>query len=431
MDIIIILVLILLNGLLSMSEIALVSVRRSKLESEARQGDKSAAALLKLTAKPDRFLSMIQIGITLIGILNGLFSGAALKNQFAVLLERTGMSASWAEILSPTIIVILVTYLTIVLGELVPKMVGLSRAEKVSRIMVKPIQFLSAIATPLVWLLSVSTNGIVKLLGIKNEDEKVSEDEIKAMVNEGFQGGEVSEMERDIVENAFDLDDVTVASVMTHRSDFAWIDLTESVEKAMNTVRDTLCSVYPVCEGTTDNVKGILYLKDFPLLQADYKDFDPRAVMRPCNMVPESMTLYRCLENFKRENEEYAIVIDEYGAVQGIITLHDIMEVLVGEITVDENDDDRVVMREDGSMLIDGQHSFYEFLQELDIDEDTDDLPYQTVGGLVLDILEHIPTTGEKVTWRDYTIEVVDMDGARIDKLLVTKTPSKEEGGKE
>lgn len=430
MDITIILVLILINGLLSMSEIALVSVRRNKLEIQARQGDKSAAALLKLTAKPDRFLSMIQIGITLIGILNGLFSGVALKSQFAMLLERMGMSASWAGVLSPIIIVILVTYLTIVLGELVPKMIGLNRAEKVARIVTKPIQFLATMATPLVWLLSVSTNGIVKLLGIENKDDKLSEDEIKAMVNEGFQGGEVCKMERDIVENAFDLGDITVASVMTHRSDFAWIDITEPIEKALDTVRNTLHSVYPVCEGTTDNVKGVLHLKDFPLLQTDTTTFDPGNAMHPCNMVPESMTLYRCLENFRRENEEYAIVIDEYGTVQGIITLHDIMEVLVGEITVDEDDDDRVVVREDGSMLIDGQHSFYEFLQELEIDEDTDGLPYQTVGGLVLDILEHIPAAGEKVTWRDYTIEVVDMDGARIDKLLVMRNPPRKEEDK-
>lgn len=427
MEILIIFILILVNGVLSMSEIALVSVRRSKLESEAKQGDHTAKALMKLTEKPDRFLSMIQIGITLIGILNGLFSGATLDNHFAALLQRIGMSVSLADVLSPIIIVIAVTYFTIVLGELVPKIIGLNRAEKVARIMVKPIQFLSFVAAPLVWLLSASTNGIVKLLGVKVEDEKVTEDEIKAMVNEGFEGGEVNEMERDIVENVFDLDDVTVASVMTHRSDFSWIDLNESWQEAVAMVRDTLFSVYPVCEDASENVKGVLYLKDFPLLQNEVKDFDIRAHLHPCNNVPESMSLYRCLENFKRQNEEYAIVIDEYGAVQGIITLHDIMGVLVGEITVDETDDDRVVHRDDGSMLVDGQHSFYEFLEELDIDMDTDDLPYQTVGGLVLDILEHIPVTGEKVQWRDYTIEVVDMDGARIDKLLVSKNVVKEE----
>lgn len=428
MEIIIIFILILLNGVLSMSEIALVSTRRSKLESEAKQGDHTAQALIKLTEKPDRFLSMIQIGITLIGILNGLFSGATLDDRFAALLQHTGMAANAANVLSPIILVVLVTYFTIVLGELVPKIIGLNKAEKVARIMVKPIQFLSVISAPLVWLLSVSTNGIVKLLGVKAGSEKVTEDEIKAMVNEGFEGGEVNEMERDIVENAFDLDDVTVASVMTHRSDFKWIDLGEPWQQALDTVRTSLLSVYPVCEDASENVKGVLFLKDFPLLQAERDHFDIQSKMHPANNVPESMSLYRCLENFKRQNAEYAIVIDEYGAVQGIITLHDIMEVLVGEITVDESDDDRVIHRDDGSLLVDGQHSFYEFLEELDIDMDTDNLPYQTVGGLVLDILEHIPATGEKVQWRDYSIEVVDMDGARIDKLLVSKRiPAKTE----
>lgn len=424
MEILFILLLILLNGVLSMSEIALVSIRRSKLEGEAKQGDRSAKALIRLTEQPDRFLSMIQIGITLISILNGLFSGAMLDEKFSFLLQRAGMASSWAGVLSPIIIVVAVTYLTIVLGELVPKIIGLNKADKVARIMVKPIQALSFVAAPLVWLLSVSTNGIVKLLGIKKEGEKVTEDEIKAMVNEGFQGGEVSEMERDIVENAFDLDNVSVASVMTHRSEFSWIDINEPWEKARSIVSSTLYSVYPVCEGAAENVIGILHLKDFPLLKPEEKDFCLRSNLHPSNLVPESMSLYRCLENFKRQNEDYAIVVDEYAAVQGIVTLHDIVEVLVGEITVDEEDEDRIVRREDGSLLVDGQLSFYEFLEALDIDMDTDDLPYQTIGGLVLDILENIPKVGEKVQWDGYIFEVVDMDGARIDKLLVTKNPA-------
>ncbi|MDY5969666.1 MAG: hemolysin family protein [Bacteroidales bacterium] len=421
MEILVILLLILLNGVLSMSEIALVSIRRSRLEGEAKQGDRGAKALLKLTAQPDRFLSMIQIGITLISILNGLFSGAVLDDNFSRLLQRAGMAGSWAGILSPIIIVVAVTYLTIVLGELVPKIIGLNKADKVARIMVKPIQALSFVAAPLVWLLSVSTNGIVKMLGIKKEGEKVTEDEIKAMVNEGFQGGEVSEMERDIVENAFDLDNVTVASVMTHRNDFSWININEPWEKARFIVSNTLYSVYPVCEDSAENLLGILHLKDFPLLKPEEKDFDFKSKMHASNLVPESMSLYRCLENFKRQNEDYAIVVDEYGSVQGIVTLHDIMEVLVGEITVDEEDEDRIVRREDGSLLVDGQLSFYEFLEALDIDMNTDDLPYQTIGGLMLDILENIPKVGEKVQWNGYTLEVMDMDGPRIDKLLVTK----------
>ncbi len=422
-EIIIILALILLNGVLSMSEIALVSLRKSKLESDARKGDRTAKALLKLTEQPDRFLSMIQIGITLIGILNGLFSGDTLDDNLSALFQRWGMKTSVAAWLSPIILVTLVTYLTIVFGELVPKLIGINRTERVARIMVRPIQGLSFLAAPLVWLLSTSTNGVVKLLGVKTREEKVTEEEIKAMVNEGFEGGEVNEMQRDIVKNVFDLDDVTVASVMTHRSDYKWIDLNEPIEKAVETVHGSVLTVYPVCEDASDNVKGIIHLKDFPLLPEAVKEFDIRAHMHPCNNVPESMSLYRCLENFKQKSEVYAMVIDEYGAVQGIVTLLDIMEVLVGDVSSRPDDEDEVVRRDDGSLLIDGQLSFYEFLEELDLEMETDDLPYQTVGGLVLDILEHIPSTGEKVQWSDFTIEVVDMDGSRIDKLLVTKNP--------
>ncbi|MBR1643760.1 MAG: HlyC/CorC family transporter [Bacteroidales bacterium] len=421
MEIVIILLLILLNGVLSMSEIALVSVRKSKLEADARRGDRKAQSLQQLVEEPDRFLSMIQIGITLIGIVNGLFSGDTLDDRLAPLFVRMGMGEAAAVVVAQVVIVLVVTYLTIVLGELVPKIVGLNRAEKVARIMVSPIRMLSTVAAPLVWLLSKSTNGIVRLLGIERGTEHVTEEEIKAMVNEGFEGGEVSEMERDIVENAFDLDNITVASVMTHRSDYTWLDIHDPVADSLQKVRSTLFTVYPVCAHSSENVLGVLRLKDFPLLDPQPKPFDLSSRLQPCNYVPESMSLYRALENFKKKNEEYAIVIDEYGAVQGIVTLHDIVEVLVGEITTD--DEMRVVQRDENSWLVDGQLPFYELLETLDVDQSTDDLPYQTAGGLVLDILEHIPVEGERVEWNHFTIEVVDMDGTRIDKLLVKRQP--------
>lgn len=408
-----------------MSEIALVSVRKSKFEAEAKQGDKKATAILKLLEKPDRFLSMIQIGITLVGILNGLFSAESLDKPLADIFARWGMKASFALPLAQFVIVVVITYLTIVLGELVPKMIGMNKSEKVARIMVRPIGMLSAVARPLVWLLSVSTNGVVKLIGVKPNEEKVTEEEIKAIVNEGFDDGEVMEMEREIVENAFDLDNVNVASVMTHRSDYDWLDIHSDRETMFQKVKETLRSVYPVCSHSSDNILGVLYLKDFPLLEPNANLFDPKQKLHKPNMVPESMSLYKALENFRRFNVEYAMVIDEYGTVQGIVTLHDIVGVLVG-INGGEEEEMKVVRRDDNSILVDGQLSFYEFLETLDIDMDTDDLPFQTVGGLVLDILEHIPAEGEKVEWRNYKIEVVDMDGPRIDKLLIVQIPNPE-----
>ena len=429
LEIIIILLLILCNGVLSMSEMALVSVKRSKLELDLKKGGKAAKraeALLVMKENPDKFLSMIQIGITLIGIVNGLVSGDALDDPLAAWLVGLGMSHGLAISLARVIIVLVVTYLTIVLGELVPKMIGLNRAEKVSGIMYKPIKILSWLVSPVIWLLSVSTKLMVKILGVKEDDEKVTEEEIMSVLNEGFDDGEVNEMERDIVEGAFDLDDINVAAVMTHRSDYEWLDINHTKQELLEQISQTMRSVYPVCSHSSDNILGVLYLKDCPLLKTEEK-FDIRKSLHECNYVPESMSLYGALENFKKLNTEYSIVIDEYGAVQGIITLHDIVEILVGEVFVDEADDVKVVHREDDSLLVDGQLPFYEFLDELDMDMDTDDLPYQTVAGLVLDILEHIPTEGEKVEWMNYTIEVVDMDKTRIDKLLVTKHSIPEE----
>ena len=421
--VVVIVLLILLNGVLSMSETALVSVRKSKLEADAKRGDKTAEALLRMLANPDRFLSMIQIGITLIGIVNGLFSGKAYADSLASLFVRWGMNAGVAAALSPVLIVLAVTYFTIVLGELVPKMIGLNKAERVARIVMRPVQVCAVLATPLVWALSQGTRAVVKLLGVKNEEGKVTEEEIKAMVNEGYEGGEVMAMERDMVENVFVLDNVNVASVMTHRSDYVWLDIAEPREQMMQRVRQSLCSVYPLCSHSSDNVLGVLYLKDFPLLEPSWQQFDPLKRMRAAHFVPESMSLYRALEAFKRTKSEYALVIDEYGTVQGIVTLHDIVEVLVGELSPDEASSQRIVRRSDDSFVVDGQLSFYELLEALDLDLATDDLPYQTVAGLVLDILEHIPAVGEQVEWHGYRMEVVQMDGARIDRLLLTRLP--------
>ena len=432
-NIIIILLLILCNGVLSMSEMALVSVKRSKLEADLKKGgkyEKRAEALLKMKEDPDKFLSMIQIGITLIGIISGLFSGDALGDPLAIWFVNMGMNSGFAIALAKILIVLIVTYLTIVLGELVPKIVGINRAEKVSGIMYQPIKVLSWLVSPVIWLLSVSTKLVVKILGVQEDDEKVTEEEIMSVLNEGYDDGEVNEIERDIVEGAFDLDDINVTAVMTHRSDYEWLDINHSQQELLEQINQTMRSVYPVCSHSSDNILGVLYLKDCPLLKTE-ETFDIRKSLHECNYVPESMSLYKALENFKKLNTEYSIVIDEYGAVQGIVTLHDIVEVLVGEVIVDEAEEVKVVHRDDNSLLVDGQLSFFEFLDELDIDMDTDDLPYQTVAGLVLDILEHIPTEGEKVEWMNYTIEVVDMDKTRIDKLLVTKHPEEDEEDKD
>ncbi|MDR1937547.1 MAG: hemolysin family protein [Tannerellaceae bacterium] len=420
MEILIILGLILLNGLLSMAEIALISARKSRLETDAKKGNKPAQIALRLAGQPDKFLSTIQIGITLIGILTGLYSGEAFAHDLAGLLESFPALSPYALGISKTIVVIVVTYFTLVWGELVPKRIGMSRAETVSRIMAQPMYLLSRLVTPFVWLLSKSTSVTVRLLGIRqNEDNKITEEEIKAIVKEGYDVGEVQEVEQDIVERVFNLGDRNVGSIMTHRSDLVWLDVTDSNEKIREKVQENLYNTYPVISKTFDKMRGVVYLKD--LFGKIYSpDFSLEELIRPVQYLPENLSVYKALEQFKEARVKYGIVTDEFGDVQGIVTLKDIMEALVGEMP-EIGEEQELVERADGSLLIDGQYSFYNFLEYFDLEDLYADYDYNTLSGLILEILQHVPQTGEKLSWLHFEFEIMDMDGARIDKVLVKK----------
>lgn len=422
MEIVIILLLILLNGILSMSEMAVVSARKTRLESEAKAGSKTAKAALSLAAAPDRFLSTVQIGITLIGILTGLYSGEKLASDFAVVIGRINGLAPYALGLAKGIIVIAVTYLTLIFGELVPKRIGLGRAESVSKSVARPMRFLSWLTAPFVWLLAKSTALVVKLIGLdKHADNRITEDEIKAIVKEGRDTGEVQEVEHDIVERVFNLGDRTVDSIMTHRSDLVWLDVHDTLTVLMDKVCGDMHDVYPVSAGKPDEPIGVVYMKDlFGRIYAD--DFRLEGLVRQPNFLPENQSVYSALEEFKQTNSKYGLIINEFGEMQGIITLKDIMEALVGEVP-EEGEEADMVRREDGSWLVDGQCSFYNFLEHFDLEDLYREYDYNTLSGLLLDELEHIPATGEKLRWHDFDFEVVDMDGARIDKILVTYHP--------
>ena len=332
MEIFIIIGLILLNGILSMSEIALVSARKARLELDAKRGNKSAQTALKLAGEPDRFLSTIQIGITLIGILTGLYSGEAFAYNLAEVVRHVPVLEPYALGVSKTIIVIIVTYLTLIMGELVPKRIGMGYAERVSMLVAKPMYFLSKLALPFVWLLSKSTSLVIKITGIKaNEENKVTEEEIKAIVKEGFDGGEVQEVEQDIVERVFNLGDRNVGSIMTHRSDLVWLDVTDSIEKIREKVQENLFNIYPVASEKFDNIKGVVYLKDL-FGRIDEPDFSLEEVIRPAQYLPENQSVYNALEQFKEARVKYGIVTDEFGGIQGIVTLKDIMEGLIGQV---------------------------------------------------------------------------------------------------
>lgn len=403
-----------------MSEIALVSARKSRLEVEAKRGNRSAQTALKLSNEPDRFLSTIQIGITLIGILTGLYSGEAFAYDLAAYMRGIPWIAPYALVISKTAIVVLVTYLTLIMGELVPKRIGMGYAEKVSMLVAKPMYLLSLVASPFVWLLSKSTALAVKLMGTDaSEESKVTEEEIKAIVKEGFDGGEVQEVEQDIVERVFNLGDRKVGSIMTHRSELIWLDLTDSIEEIREKVQAHLFNIYPVANGKFDDIRGVVYLKDL-FGRIDDPGFSLTQVIRPAEFVPENQSVYNALEQFKQARVQYGIVTDEFGGIQGIVTLKDIMEGLVGQVP-DVGEDAEVVQRSDGTWLVDGQYRFYDFLEYFDMEDLYAEHDYNTLSGLILEILERVPKTGEKLTWLNFEFEIVDMDGARIDKVLVKK----------
>ena len=418
MEIIIILALILLNGILSMSEIAMVSARKTRLETEAKRGNKSAKTALKLAQEPDRFLSTIQIGITLIGILTGLYSGETLANDFALLLSRITPLDAHALAVSKGIIVVIVTYLTLILGELVPKRIGMNAAEKVAKIVAPVMTFLSKIASPFVWLLSASTILVTKILGLKeSKDGKVTEEEIKAIIKEGKDDGEVQEVEQDIVERVFNLGDRNIGSIMTHRSDLVWLDITESNDQIRKIVNKHLYNIYPVADSKLDNIIGVVYLKDL-FGKIDLPDFNLEKIIRPAQYFPKNQSVYNALEHLKTEHLKYGLVTDEFGSIEGIFTLKDILTALIGDVPEIGEEPD-IIRRNDGSYLIDGQCSFYDFLAYFDMEDLYPNHYYNTVSGLILKILEHVPKTGEQLSWLCFDLEIVDMDGARMDKILV------------
>ena len=420
MEIFIIICLILLNGLLSMAEIALVSARKSRLETYAKKGNKLAKAALELANQPDKFLSTVQIGITLIGILTGLYSGEAFAAELAWLIDGIEPLKPYSLIISKTTIVIIVTYLTLVLGELVPKRIGMGAAEKVSMFVAKPMSVLSFIASPFVWLLSKSTRLVVYLVGIeKTEDNRVTEEEIKAIIPAGSDVGEVPAVAQALVERVFNMSDRNVGSIMTHRSELVWLDVADSNQSISDKVKENLFNVYPVASERFDNIQGIVYLKDL-FGKIDSPDFKLSQVIRPALFVPENQSVYNALEQFKKAMVKSAMVTDEFGGIQGIVTLKDIMEGLIGKVP-EVGEEQEIIQREDGSWLVDGQFSFYEFLEYFDMEDLYNEHDYNTLSGLILEILERVPRTGEKLRWLSFKCEIVDMDGARIDKVLVTR----------
>jgi putative hemolysin len=419
MEILIILFLILLNGLFSMSEIAVISARKTSLRNEAKHGSKTADAALKLSSHPAHFLSTVQVGITLIGILTGLYSGDVLAIKFTPLLASWGVPVNFAYSIAKISIVIIVTYLAIIFGELVPKRIGLSAAEKIAKLIARPMNWLSFIMRPFVWTLSKSSSLIFNLLGIKEEDAKVTEEEIKTLIREGTEDGEVRQVEQDIMERVFSLGDRDLESIMTPRMDIVWIDAKMTKNEIKELIYYNPYSKFPVGKEDLDHLEGVVYVRDI-FNHIDSPDFDIRKTMHPIQYFYENMEVYAALEEMKKQQNHLALITDEFGVLQGMVTIKDIMEAIVGEIP-GPHEEPEIIKRQDGSYLVDGQCSFYNFLSYFKLGDLYSDNEYNTLGGLILEELGHIPRSGEILEWKNFTLEIIDMDGARIDKVLVDR----------
>jgi putative hemolysin len=417
-EIFLILGLILINGLFSMAEIALVSARKARLEAQAAKGDDKAKRALDLANHPDTFLSTVQIGITLIGILTGIFSGQKLQDDLAAYIQRYPSIAEYSEGIATAILVVAVTYFSLVLGELLPKRIGLSNPEKIAKAVAGPMKIVSIITHPFIWLLTKSTYLFVKLFNIKNTESQVTEEEIKAIVAEGTEHGAIEEAEQEIIERVFHLGDRNITSLMTHRSDIVWIDINSTVADAREIIINNPHSVYPVCDGQIDSIKGIVTVKDLYISEPGTVI---SSIIKTAAYVPENNSAYQVLEHFKTSKSHHCFIVDEYGSIEGIVTLNDIFEAIVGEMPEPDDDDYTIVEREDGTFLVDAQLRFYDLLNRLNKTEWIEgDQEFDTLAGFILHEMERIPHTGDTIDWKNIKFEIIDMDGHRIDKVLIT-----------
>ena len=419
MEILILIALIFVNGLFVMSEIALVSARKSRLESQAEKGDLKAKRALDLANTPEKFLSAAQIGITLIAILTGVYSGERFASQLQPTIEKIEFVRPYAATVSTIIIVIIVTFLSIIFGELIPKQLGLLRAEKIAKSVAGPMNVFARFTHPIVWLLNKISVLFFRLFNIKrSKEDAVTEEEIKTLIGEGTEAGTIDEAEQEIIERVFHLGDRNITSLMTHRNDIIWFNLDDNEDKIKEKIIGEPHSVYPICDGEIDNLKGVVSIKDL-YVSPDSTFF--KELMQPALFVPENNSPYQVLEKFKESRLHSCFIVDEYGSILGLITLNDILEAIVGDMPQPDVPDYEIIEREDGTYLIDGQIPFYDFLRRFDKAEwmNEGEHDFDTLAGFILHQLEKIPKPGAKLDWKGFQIEVLDMDGHRIDKVLV------------
>ena len=426
MEALVLIVLILLNGAFAMSEIALVTARRSRLARLAEDGDAPSAVAMRLGEEPTRFLSTIQIGITAIGILNGIVGEAVLAAPFALWLQTLGIEREVSEIGATALVVVVITYVSIVIGELVPKRLAQFNAEGIARLVARPIKILAAVSRPFVLLLSFSTDAILRLMGKRDlGGATVTEEDIHAMLEEGSEAGVIERHEHEMVRNVFRLDDRQIGSLMIPRADIVYLDINQPLESTLARVAESDHSRFPVCRGGLHDILGVISSKQLFNQMQRNRQVNLGAQLQPCVYVPESLTGMELLEQFRASSTQMVFVIDEYGEIQGLVTLQDVLEAVTGEFKPRKPEDAWAVQREDGSWLLDGLIPLPELKDRLDLKAapEEDKGRYHTLSGMMMWLLGRLPHTGDAAEWEQWRFEVVDLDGKRVDKVLANRLP--------
>lgn len=423
LEILFILLLVLANGLLSMSEMAVVSARKARLQHLVNQGNAKARIALDLASSPDRFLSTIQIGITLVGILAGAIGGATIAAQLGARLSAIPAISPYSEAIGVGVVVLSITYLSLVLGELVPKRLALNNPERVASGVAKPMRALSIAAAPLVRLLEVSTRIALKVLRVEQSSEPpVTEEEIKLLMEQATKSGIFKETEQYMVKNILRLEDKRVSTLMTTRLDIVWLDIDAPFHQIRQKIANSHYSRFPVCKGNLDNIVGIVKAKEMLAYDPGNDDSEWKRLIRNPLFIPESRSALDTLESFKKAHLHIALIIDEYGAVEGLVTTNDILETIVGAISSGRHAEDPAVQREDGTWLLAGALSIDDLKEILPVGE----LPgeerelYQTLAGFIMTYLGRVPSETDSFEWKGFRFEVIDMDGKKIDKVLVS-----------
>lgn len=430
LEVALIVLLVLANGLFSMAEMAVVSSRKARLHQREQEGSRGAAVALQLAENPNDFLSTVQIGITMIGTLAGAFGGATIAEKYAIYLQQFPQLAPYSESIAITVVVLFIGYLSLVLGELVPKTIALSNPEAIASAVAQPMRWLARLGSPAVRLLTVSTRIVMKILSIKKSDEApVTEEEIKVLIAQGTAHGTFDEAEQEMVEGVFRLGDRRVVELMKPRKRVVWLDVEDDWTVNQEKVSKSIYSRFPVAEGDLDRLVGIVHVKDLFIAARDTQAVNLRSLARKPLFLPESTPALQVLEQFQNTGDQLAIVIDEHDAVEGIVTLTDLVQAVVGDLRAPGEDArPQIVQREDGSWLVDGAVSISDLLERLDVEE----LPgeedgFTTTGGYVFANLGRIPSAGDHFIVDDWRFEVVDMDGNRVDKVLISALPDRAE----